>query len=602
VLMVPNKTLETPNYRLERLKHDDPRLDNVQASYHMAEDIEDPTTVTRRSQERANKQEPVIKGVLPDAPAPIAVPRPEPVKPAEPVAKAPVQAPVAPPIAAPAAAETGFMGWFKGLFGSPAPMPAPAAAPVAEPKKEEKREGRGGRDGEPRREGRDGERGGTRRGEGRGDGRGGARRGSRDGDQRRGDNREGRETVRAAEGGEGQARPGEGRGRDGEQRRDGRGERTEGNREPREPREQREARDNREPREPKEPRADRGEGRGPRRDGENRMPAEPTDIGIPGTPSQAGLEAEQGQRPDRGPRGEGGRRERGERGGEGRRERSERGPRADRGPRDDGGQMPRAQVESMPGAVGADGASSEPAGRQQPSFDPMAEAPRPGDGQRPMADGEEPRRGRSRGRDRGERGDRPARDEANGAQPVSDSGVPAVAAQEPVAEPATERQRYATGFASQDGTAPGTAREAMPKRADAVEAPVARAEPAMREQPPAARAQQAPREQQAPRAEARPSEPVAIGGLPQVGRFELPVGELAQVAQGSGLQWVNSDADKIAAAQAAIAAEPKPIHMPRERAAAVVVQEGPLVLVETKRDLREVKLPFEQGGGAAPLQ
>ena len=92
VIMIPNKTLETPNYRLERLKHDDPRLDNIQASYHMAEDIEDPTAVTRRSHERTNKQEPVIKGVLPDAPAPIAVPRPEPVKP-EPVAAKPMPAP-----------------------------------------------------------------------------------------------------------------------------------------------------------------------------------------------------------------------------------------------------------------------------------------------------------------------------------------------------------------------------------------------------------------------------------------------------------------------------------------------------------------------------
>ncbi len=80
VIMVPNKTLETPNYRLERLKHDDPRLDNLQASYHMAEEFEDPTTVTRRTHERSNKQEPVIKGVLPDAPAPIAEPRPEPAK------------------------------------------------------------------------------------------------------------------------------------------------------------------------------------------------------------------------------------------------------------------------------------------------------------------------------------------------------------------------------------------------------------------------------------------------------------------------------------------------------------------------------------------
>ena len=49
VIMIPNKTLETPNYRLERLKHDDPRLDNLMASYHMAEEIEDPTAVTRRS-------------------------------------------------------------------------------------------------------------------------------------------------------------------------------------------------------------------------------------------------------------------------------------------------------------------------------------------------------------------------------------------------------------------------------------------------------------------------------------------------------------------------------------------------------------------------
>jgi ribonuclease E len=31
VLLVPNKNLDTPNYRLERLRHDDPRLENLQA-------------------------------------------------------------------------------------------------------------------------------------------------------------------------------------------------------------------------------------------------------------------------------------------------------------------------------------------------------------------------------------------------------------------------------------------------------------------------------------------------------------------------------------------------------------------------------------------
>src|SRR3954471_10677849 len=90
VLLVPNKGLDTPHYRLERLKHDDPRLDNLKASYHMAEDIEDETTVTRRSQEKTNRQEPIIKGVLPDAPAPIAVPKPEPVRPPVQAAKPPV--------------------------------------------------------------------------------------------------------------------------------------------------------------------------------------------------------------------------------------------------------------------------------------------------------------------------------------------------------------------------------------------------------------------------------------------------------------------------------------------------------------------------------
>lgn len=81
--------------------------------------------------------------------------------------------------------------------------------------------------------------------------------------------------------------------------------------------------------------------------------------------------------------------------------------------------------------------------------------------------------------------------------------------------------------------------------------------------------------------------------MPAVQAFVLPLGELAAVAQGSGLNWVNSDAVKIAAVQAAIAAEPKPVHVPRQRPAAPVLDEGPLVLVETQRDLRNVTLPFE---------
>ena len=75
--------------------------------------------------------------------------------------------------------------------------------------------------------------------------------------------------------------------------------------------------------------------------------------------------------------------------------------------------------------------------------------------------------------------------------------------------------------------------------------------------------------------------------------FHLSVADLEQVASSSGLQWVNSDADKVAAVRAAIAAEPKPVHVPRERPPVVVVDEGPLVLVETRKDLGQVTLPFE---------
>jgi ribonuclease E len=78
--------------------------------------------------------------------------------------------------------------------------------------------------------------------------------------------------------------------------------------------------------------------------------------------------------------------------------------------------------------------------------------------------------------------------------------------------------------------------------------------------------------------------------------FVLPIDELQQIAQGSGLQWVNSDAEKISATQAAMAAAPKPIHVPRERKPVVMADEGPIVLVETRKDLSQLKLPFEQPG------
>lgn len=82
--------------------------------------------------------------------------------------------------------------------------------------------------------------------------------------------------------------------------------------------------------------------------------------------------------------------------------------------------------------------------------------------------------------------------------------------------------------------------------------------------------------------------------MPKVAGYALPLESLVQVAQTSGLQWVNSNMERVAAVQAAIAAEPAPVHVPRERPAPVVLDQGPLILVETKRDLRNMTLPFEQ--------
>jgi ribonuclease E len=91
-----------------------------------------------------------------------------------------------------------------------------------------------------------------------------------------------------------------------------------------------------------------------------------------------------------------------------------------------------------------------------------------------------------------------------------------------------------------------------------------------------------------------PSISAAPQAMPKVATYALPTGALEAVAQGSGLQWVNSDPQRIAAVQAAIASEPTPAHVPRERAAPVATNEGPLVLVETKRDLRTVPLGSQE--------
>ena len=540
VLMVPNKTLETPNYRLERLKHDDPRLDNIEASYKMAEEIEDPTSVTRRSQEPTNKQTPIIKGVLPDAPAPVVVPQPVSVKvaPAMPVAK-PVQPVV---VATPAPAEKGFFGWIKTLFGgAPAASPvAPAAAITATSDSEKKQtsDNRGGRDGSRR----DGPRGEAR--EGRPEGRGEGNRGGRGGRGGRGNRGQGAE----------------------------RGERT-----------------------------DRPTGARPE---QGPLAASPEGVNAPQTLNgevSGNSEPQRGDAP-REPRENRGTRS-GERGGRGRG--AERAPRGDEpdGSRDARRNEGRPPREARP-ADTVDGTAGDVNAPVGASAENSFNAEVATDGAQAREKRSRDRYGRERGprSDRSDRGDQRDRKPAEGQRPLegfaadnmehSASEAPANRDQTAV-EPAAGRSYFADRAMAQSVPVPARAAEpaavAMEPVAVAQAASVAAAV-ASPEMAPARN----PAPAAAPVATAYAAEAPASRVLPQVQGFSLPVGDLVQVAHGSGLSWVNSDPAKIAAVQATIAAEAKPIHVPRARPAPVQIDAGPLVLVETKRDLAKSKLPFEE--------
>ena len=77
VLLVPNRHLETPNYNIERLRHDDLNQgEPLPASFQLVSQPEevDPTKA-HKEEVRETRQEAVVKGITPAQPAPIPVPR-----------------------------------------------------------------------------------------------------------------------------------------------------------------------------------------------------------------------------------------------------------------------------------------------------------------------------------------------------------------------------------------------------------------------------------------------------------------------------------------------------------------------------------------------
>ena len=174
VVLIPNTNLETPNYKVERLRHDDlNQADALPASYNMVSAPAEEEAPAQAAQEtRPPRQQPAVQGVTPESPAPVATPVSRPAR-TEPQ---PVRAEARPP----AQSQPGFFGrlfgWLSGDVAPEAqPQPAPAQPPRGDGRPDRQERDRGERDrfrqrGDSRREqrpGRDENRDGRR--EGRGD-------------------------------------------------------------------------------------------------------------------------------------------------------------------------------------------------------------------------------------------------------------------------------------------------------------------------------------------------------------------------------------------------------------------------------------------------
>jgi len=536
VLLVPNKALETPNYKLDRLKHDDPRLDNMEASYKMVDEIEDVTAVTRRSQEPTNRQTPVIKGVLPDAPAPQ-----QEVKVA-PKAKAPN-------VPAPTERSGGLMGWIKSLFSSKsteAQKPASTSS-TAGAKRDDKRDPKESRN--PRD---------SRRGGRRNDRPDRAERGER------GDKVDRAPKADSAQEGlvDGNAAP--------QEARSGRGRNARGG--------QRSS--------PSERSAD-----GRPMDTQNRGDANPSAEDTRGDTESRGPRRERGERGERSDKGErvDTRRERGNRRGPERTKESDESSSTQLGnapahshPID--GEAPQnanANANANTNTNSSSSSSAESSGASNAAGLNNSDSA-------PTENRE--RRGRDRyGRERRERAPRdfdanssdqsqaPARERTAGSSNESQDANNAPEIRQGSYFDAPQPVAQAHDTQGESASAKGSSGEVH----QATPAPVAVASTSV------ATPSTAP-------AASTSNAATAKASMPSIASYILPIDSLVSLTQSSNLQWVQSDPQKVAQVRESIANEPATVHAPRLRPPAVVLDEGPLVLVETKKSLSQLNLPFTQ--------
>ncbi|MEX2241880.1 MAG: Rne/Rng family ribonuclease [Burkholderiales bacterium] len=112
IVLVPNPHLETPHYKVQRLKHDELNaMEHVPASYEMVEQPEEPKSPEAVAAEKRERPEAAVKAIVPEQPAPHV---PE------------VRLQPAAPAAGPAS--PGFLGRILGWFKTDKPGSAAAAA------------------------------------------------------------------------------------------------------------------------------------------------------------------------------------------------------------------------------------------------------------------------------------------------------------------------------------------------------------------------------------------------------------------------------------------------------------------------------------------
>ncbi|MEQ4617351.1 MAG: Rne/Rng family ribonuclease [Corticimicrobacter sp.] len=135
LLLIPNRHLETPHHHIERLRHDDPRLEDPKSSFQLVQAPEENEPGwTAAAKEAQNRPEALVKGITPAQPAPVSSPSTA-RKPAAGERQA----------AAAATSGGGLIGFIKRLFGlgvSEDAAPAKSNAAAGENGNRERQQGR----------------------------------------------------------------------------------------------------------------------------------------------------------------------------------------------------------------------------------------------------------------------------------------------------------------------------------------------------------------------------------------------------------------------------------------------------------------------------